>query len=154
MQTCKFCGTLTERENGVCEECRALFDFIRTDNLEERAGGFRPEVCEGWRLPAFLCYIPFLFWIPYLMFPKADYVRFHANQGLLFSVLSAVCLLTETAGILLRFGGTPGWQSLFGYLVIGGSLLLWSIYLIWGIVSAMSGSGSVLPLIGKVRILH
>ncbi len=153
MPKCKFCGTPTKQENAVCEECRYLFEYIRRDNLEDRGSGFQPEVCDGWRMQAFLCYIPLFFWIPYLLFTRSAYVRFHANQGLIFSILTALCVAAGIGGFALCGLGTV-WGDTVGYLVVQICMVVWGLYFIWGLVSALSGSGSVLPLIGKRRILH
>lgn len=150
MAKCKYCGARTDKENAVCDHCRKLFEYIRTDHLENGTAGFSDEAYDGWRLSAVLCYIPFLFWIPYLMSHRSPYVRFHANQGLILSVFTVLCAAVGVIGSFLREGIVG---TFAGYLIMIGIAVLWAGYVIWGLVSAISGSGNVLPLIGKIRIL-
>ena len=154
MEKCKYCGRDTSQENGVCENCRALSDFIQRDKLEDSPLGFGTEETAMYRLPALLCCFPFFFWIPYLLYRRTSrYVRFYANQGLIMSALTVVCLIAAGIGMLILHFAAGGGVRTFAYLLLIGASCVWGFYLVWGMVSAVFGSGSVLPLLGRLRIL-
>ena len=72
-----------------------------------------------------LCYLGFLFIIPYLMKPNSRFVRYHANQGLILFI-----------PFLLSF-------------VASAVFLIWIVY---GIISVLRGYVRPLPVIGDVFI--
>lgn len=100
-----------------------------------------------------LSYLGILVLIPLLAGDKSSpYVKHHANQGLVFFILSSIVDFLDGKWI----GGFYSWFS------FGGNWFSWIvdladfaclILLVMGIVSACKGTRQELPIIGKIRIL-
>lgn len=93
------------------------------------------------KLISYLCYFGLLFLIPWLMRPNSDFVKFHANQGLVLLVASIV------GGILAGF--VPFLGGVAGLLVD----VLVFIGFVKGLINVNKGLKAELPIIGGIRIL-
>ncbi len=103
-------------------------------------GAFAPEDIEKNKVVSAFAY--FIFFLPLIVCSDSPFGRFHANQGLLLLIASAVgCTI---------FGIIPfiGWfvlLPLFSIAVI--------VFAIMGLVNTLNGKAIELPLIGKWRII-
>ena len=103
------------------------------------------------KLMAVLSYLGILVVIPIIVAPDSKFVRYHANQGLLLLVTSAVY------GVIARILSVVlGWIPIVGAIILGlFSLvgLVIFIFAILGIVNSVQGNAKELPIIGSYRIL-
>ncbi len=103
--------------------------------------GYDPQDIEKNRVWTALAYFGILFFLPLVISPNSRYGRFHANQGL-------VLLLFEMAG-----------NCIFHFIpLIGGMLqgiygVLMFILFVIGIINALQGHATELPVIGSIHII-
>lgn len=96
-----------------------------------------------------LCYLPFLFWIPLFARPGSRFARFHANQGLLLSIVELVWWTVEI--ILSKYFND---QLLYFLTILLLALNLIVLVLIgFGIINCSNGRAKELPIIGQYRII-
>lgn len=100
---------------------------------------FSPEDIEKNKVVSALAY--FIFFLPLVVCPDSRFGKFHANQGLLLLILSAIVGVVGTIPII-------GWFIIFP---IGGLFCL--VLAIMGLVNTLNGNAKELPLIGKIRII-
>ena len=93
-----------------------------------------------------LSYLGFLCLIP-IFAGKTDFVKFHANQGLVLFIVEAIL---GTVCTIVGFIPVIGWLGgIVGALVSLASFVL----AILGIVSVAQGEEKELPVIGSIKIL-
>ena len=114
---------------------------------------FDPNDVEQNKVLSLFAYIGILFLIPLLAAPNSGYARFHANQGLVLFLADIVggIIIGVFTGILTVAGGLIG-LTIAGIIsgIIG---LCIFVFMILGIVNAVTGKAKELPVIGKIRIL-
>lgn len=115
---------------------------------------YLPEDINKSRIFAVLAYISWFFFIPLLAAPKSGFGRYHANQGLLLTVLSVV--LTATTRIV--FGALRASSiSIVAVIIIAVVSLVITVSIlalrIVGIMNAVNGRARELPFIGSVKII-
>lgn len=98
-----------------------------------------------------LAYI--LFFLPLIVCKESKFGRFHANQGLLLLILSAIGYIAIS--IVTTILATITWR-LFGFIsllysVFGLLILALAVY---GLVNGLNGKAKELPIIGKYRIIR
>ena len=100
---------------------------------------FDSEDIEKNKVMAALAY--FIFFIPLIAAQGSDFGKFHANQGLILLIVSVV------GNIVLSFIPIIGWILLpiFNLAIF--------IVAILGLVNALNGKASELPIIGGYEIL-
>lgn len=114
---------------------------------------FDPDEVRKNKVMGVVSYLGILVLIPILAGnKKSQYVKFHANQGLVLFIVSAVVDLLD---------GDWVW-GLHSWINFGGSMFSWIfdifsfacfILMVMGIVSACKGEKKELPIIGKIRLL-
>ena len=120
---------------------------------QSRPGFFAASEVRKNKLMGVLSYLGILVLIPLLAGAKSfEYVRHHANQGLVLFVVSTIIDLLEGKWIMgfhswINFGG--GW---FSWLFDIASFACFILF-IMGIVSACKGTTKELPIIGKIKVL-
>jgi len=103
------------------------------------------------RLMAVLSYLGILVVIPIVVQPDSKFVRYHANQGLMLLIASAIYgVVTRILALVV------GWIPIIGSIMISlisliGLVLF--VFAILGIVNAVQGNAKELPIIGSYRIL-
>ncbi|HBS93936.1 MAG TPA: hypothetical protein DEA85_07955 [Firmicutes bacterium] len=129
-----------------------------------------PQDAEKNKLFGILAYIPFLFLVPLFAAPDSKFSKFHANQGLLLTIVSVVLWIVQwilNAIIRAIFYRDPqtleDWVNYVNrasstpFLIIFVSLVVWAIVTILaiiGIVSANKGECKPLPVIGKFNLIN
>lgn len=114
---------------------------------------FDPNDIEQNKVLALFAYLELLFLIPLLAAPNSPYARFHTNQGLVLFLTSIVLgiVMVVVSVLLTLIGGLAG-IAIAG--VVNGLIgLCIFIFVILGIVNAVTGKAKELPVIGKIRIL-
>lgn len=103
------------------------------------------------RLMAVLSYLGILVVIPIIVEPNSKFVRYHANQGLILLIASAVY-----GAVMKILTLVVGWIPIIGSIIISlASLigLVLFVFVILGIINAAQGNAKELPIIGSYRIL-
>ena len=93
------------------------------------------------RALALFCYLGMMVILPLVAKPNSEFIRYHANQGIVLILFS---LMATVAGII----------PILGWLVAGVAYVFICVCVIIGIVHACKGVKAPLPLIGKYTILH
>ncbi len=112
-----------------------------------------PADVEENKVLSILCYFGILFLIPYFMKKESQYIKFHANQGLLLFILNIILsVISGIFGALL--GAILGEFGAILSTLLGGVLSLIGIAgMVIGILNAVNGKMKELPFIGTMRIL-
>ena len=115
---------------------------------------YLPEDINKSKIFAVLAYISWFFFIPLLAVPKSGFGRYHANQGLLLTVLSVV--LTASERILLGVVRASS-INIAVIIIISVVFLIITVAIlalrIVGIMNAVNGRARELPFIGSVKII-
>lgn len=162
MAICKQCGAQIDDNAVVCPSCGAQQGGAGNPN----AGFTPPPIPTGNdytmqfdyndiqqnKVLALFAYLEILFLIPLLAAPNSPYARFHTNQGLVLflasiasgvvvGILTFILIWIPVAGVIIAG------------LISGAVSLCLFVFMILGIVNAVTGKAKELPLIGKIRIL-
>lgn len=119
------------------------------DNFNDFTGNFDSDDISQNKVFAALAYIPMLFIIPLLAASGSKYAKFHANQGLILTIFAAVCaVVSKLIGFII--GWIPFLGGLVSWIVSGALGIAVVVYIITGIVNAVSGNAKMLPFIGNL----
>ena len=90
---------------------------------------------------------PFLFFIYFIAGNGSEYVKYCANQGVVFTIVHIVCWgVGSVLGIIPVIGAIVGWAL----KIVGIVMLLLTIY---QMIGAYKGTIKDLPVIGEVNII-
>lgn len=117
-------------------------DFNNRPNGSMYGDWYDPADVESSRSVSLLAYIPCLFFLPLVAFTHSKFGRFHANQGLLLTIVWAIIgtilhMIPFIGGILARLFALP-------------MLAL----MVTGMLRAFRGTAAPLPIIGGIRIIR
>ena len=98
-----------------------------------------------------LAYLSWLVLIPIFAAKDSKFARFHANQGLVLLIASAIFGVVRW--ILSEILFAISWRLYFVTIIISLLGLAFLALAIIGIVNAATGKAKELPVIGKIRIL-
>lgn len=153
MMICKNCGNTVPDHAIRCPVCGA--SVVSADTADYTAQ-YDPRDIEDNRVYAVFSYIGLLVLIPILGARNSYFARFHANQGLLLLLTSAVYSVATriaTRVLDLIFGGflsfIPNTFSAAASL-IG---LIFVVLMVLGIINAATGKAKELPFLGRFRVL-
>lgn len=114
-------------------------------NTKDATNEYDNQDIENNKVICALAYIPILFFLPLIACPKdSKFAKFHANQGLLFFILSILVGI-----VCFIIGHIP----VFGLIV---NILLGVIMLgmfLFGLINTLQGKAKELPLIGGIRMI-
>ena len=129
-----------------------------------------PQDAKDNKLFAILAYIPFLFLVPLFAAPQSKFAKYHANQGLLLTIVSIGLWIVQwilNAIIRAIFYRDPksleDWinyvnrASSTPFLIILVSLVVWAIVTVLaiiGIMNANKGECKPLPVVGKFNLIN
>ncbi len=168
MAFCTNCGRRLEGNEKYCPSCGHLTKQTDTDGFnmktEDPAADFakyddsdcvfaeKKDAADN-KLMAVLAYLGILVLIPIFCAPKSAFARYHANQGLILWICSAV-YFTAT-DVLSTVVGLFSPTTVYMTLTVAFALLslVFVVFAIAGIVNACNGEKKELPLIGKYKIL-
>lgn len=147
-KTCSKCGKEIADDATFCNFCGERVSETSSNtqwaNFNAQAGrsteAYSPEDIQANKVWAGLAY--FLFFLPLIICPESRFARYHANQGLVLLIVSAlgsiVLAIIPIIGRLL--------SPIFGVAVL--------VLAIMGLVNGLNGQAKELPLIGRWQILH
>ncbi len=114
---------------------------------DDQTAMFNPADIQQNKGISYVAYVPLLFLIPLFAASNSPYAKFHANQGIIFTLFSF--LLGIVFGIL---GFVLGFIPILGTIV---GILLWAIeviavigLLVIGMLNVSQGKAKRLPIIG------
>ena len=140
---CRFCGAEIPNDSTFCEECgRSLTDSDQQTNMVVSGSGYSdntedivvdPEKDKTMAIAAYITWIGFI--ISFQSDSKnSTFTKFHLNQSLIINIVITICVL---------------FVPLIGSLII----LVFVVFWVMGIVSAIHGEMKPLPLIGNLKLI-
>ncbi len=150
MAFCTKCGRQLEENERFCSNCGESAD--KTESASEpvyTAEELERKDAEENKVMSILAYLGILVLIPILCAPKSAFARYHANQGLILWICSAVfSTATGVIGTILQLVGLLAVITMLNIFY-----LVFVVFAIMGIVNVCNGAKKELPLIGKYKIL-
>ena len=150
--TCRFCEQTMSPTHNRCPACGRSVDAPMGDYTSY----FTKKDRDRHHITAAFSYFAFFVLIPLIFSRRSHYARFHANQGLVLTlVFLSYTLVTRlfVSFLDMLFGGVYATipntlSSIFNF----GSLFFF-VLLIFGISNAVKGRAKELPLIGRIRFI-
>ena len=136
---CPYCGQERRQDNSGTGYRQPYGDGY--NHGFESSDNFDPRDIEDNKVLAVLCYFGPLLLIPLLTRPYSQYVKYHANQGILLLLLY---IATGAVGVI----------PLLGWAVAALGGLFSTVLLILGVIYCLNGQAKPLPIIGKYTILN
>ena len=142
MAFCRNCGAQLEENIKFCANCGCEVENVaaaarRTDYTAEYDA---VDISETKYLSVF-CYLGIVFAIFALVAkPHSQFVRFHANQALVHTLLAFACSIVMIIPLLGWIAGIVGYIFCFVCMIIG-------------IINCCKGTAKELPIIGKFKLL-
>ena len=150
---CPGCGTPVEEPAQTAQQNSTSKEnsFAAAFNTADTTAQYDPADVEKNKAMGVLAYLSWLVLIPIFAAKDSRFARFHANQGLVLFIASAIFgvarwILSE---ILLAIS----WRLYFVTIIISLFGLVFLALAIIGIVNAATGKAKELPVIGQIRIL-
>lgn len=150
---CPGCGTPVEEPAQTAQQNSTSKEnsFAAAFNTADTTAQYDPADVEKNKAMGVLAYLSWLVLIPIFAAKDSRFARFHANQGLVLLIASAIFgvarwILSE---ILLAIS----WRLYFVTIIISLFGLVFLALAIIGIVNAATGKAKELPVIGQIRIL-
>lgn len=150
---CPGCGTPVEEPAQTAQQNSTSKEnsFAAAFNTADTTAQYDPADVEKNKAMGVLAYLSWLVLIPIFAAKDSRFARFHANQGLVLFIASAIFgvarwILSE---ILLAIS----WRLYFVTIIISLFGLVFLALAIIGIVNAATGKAIELPVIGQIRIL-
>ena len=150
---CPGCGTPVEEPAQTAQQNSTSKEnsFAAAFNTADTTAQYDPADVEKNKAKGVLAYLSWLVLIPIFAAKDSRFARFHANQGLVLFIASAIFgvarwILSE---ILLAIS----WRLYFVTIIISLFGLVFLALAIIGIVNAATGKAKELPVIGQIRIL-
>lgn len=161
MAFCEKCGAQIDETTNVCTGCGAVaggdkFDeavnnvtekFNKFNDTADTTAAFDQNDIKQNKLMAGLGYFGILVLIPIFAAKNSKFARFHANQGLILTIISWGMSI-----IGMIVGEIPVIGAVFGILSAVVSLVTLVLFVI-GIINVIQGKAKELPIVGKYRIL-
>ena len=149
---CRFCEHSMAPTYNRCPACGRTTDASRGDYTPY----FSKKDANRHHAVATLSYLAFLVLIPLIFARRSHYARFHANQGLVLTLIyAAYALITRifVKFLDLLFGGVYAAipMTMSGIFNLGSIFFL--ILLVIGLGNAANGRAKELPLIGRIRFI-
>ena len=149
MAFCQKCGTQLAETANFCPVCGTSVNNNETSQPSQPQQQIHDTSND--KLMAILSYIGILVLIPIFVTPRSDYVKFHANQGLVLLIFEAATAILSSilAAMFAVFSPMAivvpviAWLLEMGYLGLA----------IYGIVNAAQMKTNELPIIGKIKII-
>lgn len=117
-----------------------------------------PQDAEKNKVQGIIAYIPPLFLIPLFAAPDSKFAKYHANQGLLVTIVSVILWFVQWLLVSLIIGANP-FSAVFGigrFFITIIRIITWGIPTVLaliGIIGANKGECKPLPFIGNFHLL-
>lgn len=114
------------------------------NNSTDHTYEFDPEDIRANSTVAAVSYIPILFILPLILRPHSQFARFHANQGVIFLIVSFV--LGVIRGVISFIPFVSGIVNFaFGIITF--------LYFLYGFINTLNGKAKELPFVGGIRLI-
>ena len=118
-----------------------------------------PQDAEKNKLFGIVAYIPFLFLVPLLAAQDSKFAKYHANQGLLLTIVAVILWIVQKVinTLILNAMYRNFWNNPGGFVITLIGLVVWGIITILGligIIAANKGECKPLPVIGKFNLIN
>ena len=150
---CPGCGAPVEEPAQTAQQSNASKEnsFTAAFNTGDTTAQYDPADVEKNKAMGVLAYLSWLVLIPIFAAKDSKFARFHANQGLVLLIASAIFGVVRW--ILSEILFAISWRLYFVTIIISLLGLVFLALAIIGIVNAATGKAKELPVIGKIRIL-
>ena len=149
---CPGCGTPVEEPAQTTQQNSTTKDnFAAVFNTADTTSQYDPADVEKNKAMGVLAYLSWLVLIPIFAAKDSKFARFHANQGLVLLIASAIFGVVRW--ILSEILFAISWRLYFVTIIISLLGLVFLALAIIGIVNAATGKAKELPVIGQIRIL-
>ncbi len=118
-------------------------------NSDDMTGMFDTNDIHDNKAVSVIAYIPILFFIPLLVAGNSSYAKFHANQGLIITILSLIMGIVSRI-ISFVIGWIPFIGGLISGIVTGVFSIVIVVLIVVGIVNTAQGKAKKLPIIGDL----
>ena len=133
---------------------KALEDFMDTENHKHK---FSEEEVKKYKKNAMMCYLPFvsLYFILTNKIKKSIYLLFHANQGLIITIMWAVAFFISRAmnsifnSRSMIADNSTSFVSFISYLLY----CICFFTSLFGIINTVNDNSKEIPLVGKIKLL-
>ena len=142
MAFCRNCGAQLEDNIKFCANCGSEVDNSAAARKTDYTAEYDALDISETKYLSLFCYLGIFFAIFALVAkPHSQFVRFHANQGLVHTLLVFACSIVMIIPFLGWLVGIVGYIFCFVCMIIG-------------IVNCCKGSAKELPIIGRIRIFR
>lgn len=150
---CPGCGTPVEEPAQTAQQNSTSKEnsFAAAFNTADTTAQYDPADVEKNKAMGVLAYLSWLVLIPIFAAKDSKFARFHANQGLVLLIASAIFGVARW--ILSEILFAISWRLYFVTVIISLLGLVFLALAIIGIVNAATGKAKELPVIGQIRIL-
>ncbi|MDD4511067.1 MAG: zinc ribbon domain-containing protein [Oscillospiraceae bacterium] len=168
---CSVCGSKTENSSDSRQTAQQTIPRPTAEPYEASSNEpYSPEEIENSKIYATLAYLGILFFLPLVATPNSKYGRYHANQGLLLLIASAILgfaswLLHLIIGAifhkeLVYYGVSTGIRTLSGFGVFLSAIITIAVVaatvllMVYGMLNAFNGKTKPLPVIGNFTLIQ
>lgn len=119
-------------------------------NIEDRTNLFSQDDIQQNKIMAMLSYLGVLVLIPIFAAKDSKFARFHANQGLVLAITEVIWFtILSLLNLLTRIS----WGFYFLTVPLWIISTIFTVLVVFGIVTSVTGQAKTLPVIGKFHIL-
>ena len=153
MVKCNKCGADMAENAVYCPSCGAPQNSQQQNIMDtpDTTSQYTRTDIESNKAMAVLSYLGILVLVPILAAKNSPFARFHANQGLVLCITAILYSIAYTVinAIVLAIS----WRLMFISTILGLLGIVFTVWVIIGIINAVNGKAKELPIIGKYRIL-
>jgi len=166
MKYCDGCGSPLNDGDAVCPACgKAVgaantnagggFDFNKAvndfNNTKDTTADYDAADISASKAICMAAYVPILFFVPLVAAQQSKFGKYHANQGLIFTIASVGGMVALR---ILRIIFSLIFLGFLADILTGVFVLAILAYMTIGIVNAGNGRAKELPIIGKINLIN
>lgn len=144
---CPRCGKEINDNSKYCSECGERIEEVKVKvEPEIMDDEYTKEDIENNKVLSLFSYISFLFIIPLIACSNSKYAKFHVNQGIMLCITNVVFEAILKALKVLELS--------FAYDIADAIVNIGlTVFMVIGIVNAVTGKAKKLPIIGNFTII-
>lgn len=144
---CPRCGKEINDNSKYCSECGERIEEVKVEvEPEIMDDEYTKEDIENNKVLSLFSYISFLFIIPLIACSNSKYAKFHVNQGIMLCITNVVFEAILKALKVLELS--------FAYDIADAIVNIGlTVFMVIGIVNAVTGKAKKLPIIGNFTII-